>query len=108
MEENPERALRVLAVWFEVSPGDTRSAWDAGLLTDSRVQHLWDGERAVGLWLPRQEGYRELIRGSFAWDVYLLYGPEARWDGRPWPLLSLGSPIISKADRLRDSLVPLL
>jgi hypothetical protein len=43
---------------------------------DARATHFWD---ASGLLV---HGYDPVLGlGQDAWDVYLLYGPTARWDG---------------------------
>ena len=58
---------------------DSRSAWDGSVLSDSRVKQFWDEQRVVGQWFAEHvNGYR-----GTAWDVYYLYGPEAKWDTVP-------------------------
>lgn len=108
LEKNPEAEVRVYAVWFDVLSSDDRSAWSPSLMSDSRVVHLWDEEKAVALWLPDQEEYRDLVRGPLAWDIYFLYGPEATWDRIPWPVVSSGSTIIGKSADLQRHILPLL
>ncbi|HXV63133.1 MAG TPA: hypothetical protein VEK15_20710 [Vicinamibacteria bacterium] len=49
------------------------------LIPDIRARHFWDESRALGNALaPILE-----TQMSMAWDVYLAYDGEARWDGTP-------------------------
>jgi hypothetical protein len=62
------------------------------LVPDARVTHYWDGGGVT----MRQ--YRSALGLSEdAWDIYMVYGPRARWDGElpPKPdywMHQLGSP----------------
>ena len=87
LEKNPEAEIAVYAVWFNVLPSDSRSAWDAELLTDRRVTHHWDADRITGRWFADNIGFSH---GSLAWDVYYLYGPGANWEEIPEPLAGSG------------------
>ena len=98
----------VYVVWFDVLASDDRSAWDPGLLFDDRVLHYWDSERFLGTWLPQQEEYQEHVFGPLAWDIFFLYGPDARWEETPGPLVSSGSTVISKSGRLEKAVTALL
>ena len=118
LEENPREALNVYAVWLPMLPGDGRSEWNEDLLTDSRVEHFWDaGAKVAGKWF--RDHVEELRRdkapgadhmqGAFgnqraAWDVYFLYGPDAKWDSRPEPIVSWGRPVFGTEERLRKDL----
>jgi hypothetical protein len=43
---------------------------------DQRATHYWDGD---GQLVSR---YREVLGlNEPAWDIYMLYGPDARWEG---------------------------
>jgi len=82
----PEAELRVYVVWLPVlsrmSPealaGGARSG--AKRLPDARVRHYLDPEARLGehytraLALPMEDP---------AWDVFLVFGPEARWEKAP-------------------------
>ncbi len=61
-----------------------------------------------GVWLPRQEVYKPVIFGPLAWDIFFLYGPEAVWEEVPVPLITSGSTIIAKRDRLGSGISQLL
>lgn len=48
------------------------------LLPDERVIHYWDGEKKIG------EAYKSILElDRTAWDVYLLYPPDAEWKEQP-------------------------
>jgi hypothetical protein len=96
--------LRVYVVWLPMVWSDTRQAWESSVLADPRVLHLWDEKRITGQWFAEHiGGYRGISR-----DIYYVYGPEARWDLAPSPLMSQGRPIYHQGGALRTSLLPLL
>ena len=95
-------------MWFDVLLGDDKSKWRADLLDDPRVTEYWDADREIGEWFPMQEDYESLIFGPLAWDIFFLYGPEARWESVPLPVISSGNTIIARRGRLADSIAPLL
>ncbi len=108
METNPDAQLRVYAVWAETVSRNRRT-WSPDLMQDPRVMHLWDEEAVVGRWFPKQEELRQLtgptpLAGSF----YFVYGPEARWDRIPSPVVGAGHPIIDRRKDLRRDILPLL
>ena len=40
---------------------------------DPRVTHLWDEEAELGLWFPKQDGYRGLVFGPLLWNLHWLF-----------------------------------
>jgi hypothetical protein len=74
----------------------------ADLLVDERATHYWDGERRLGRYVAGMLGN---AAGAAAWDVFLLFGPEATWGDRPD---DAGSPVISEAGQLERALRPYL
>ena len=50
---------------------------------DPRVTEAWDGNRDIGLLFARRLGLE-----GIAWDVYLVYGRGARWEGSEPPMPS--------------------
>ena len=74
----------------------------AELLVDARAKHYWDGDRELGLEVARILGSGD---GSAAWDVFLVYGPDATWGDRP---AATGSPVISESGALKRALDPYL
>jgi hypothetical protein len=81
-------------------PGDANPEV-AELLVDARAKHYWDGDRDLGHEVASILG-RD---GQAAWDVFLVYGPDAAWGDRP---AATGSPVISKSGALKQALDPYL
>lgn len=82
-------------------PGDANPEV-ADLLVDDRARHYWDGERKLGLAVARMLGRGS---GGAAWDIFLLYGPDARWSDVPD---AVGSPVIAESGTLERALRPYL
>lgn len=74
----------------------------ADLLVDDRATHYWDGRRRLGRAVARTLGFGS---GAIAWDIFLVYGPEAKWGDRP---KAVGSPVISESGALARALQPYL
>jgi len=110
LEKNPDADLTVLAIWFNVLPGDSRESWSADLFRDQRVEELWDEERAVGRWFAEDPELadRGLTGTGVMWDTYLLFGADARWVDRPSPLAGAGATIVRKRHQLAEELRMLL
>jgi hypothetical protein len=53
----------------------------AKLLHNANVRHYWNPSRSVGDALTKSIGLKNEKGDVFAWDVWLIYGPEATWDG---------------------------
>jgi hypothetical protein len=84
LERLRDRKVAVYVLWVPISKLDTRALADraAALLTDSRGRHFWTGDQQIAQAFAKPLG---LARGP-AWDVYLVYGPDALWtDGVPAP-----------------------
>lgn len=77
LAERPQLAdVPVHVVWV---PMLRAAAPDVPLATrvvpDARAAHYWDADGVLG------RGYRAVLGlDEAAWDVYALYGPDARWD----------------------------
>ena len=59
----------------------------------------------------KAKGYRPLPAKDnhpLAWDIFFLYGPDARWEEVPLPVVSSGSTIIARKDRLKEFIAQLL
>lgn len=103
--------LSVYAIWFNMYPSDKRERWPADILTDSRVVHYWDEPKNVGKWygarLPEMQTSvapdSVENEGPILWDVYLVYGPESRWDDAPTGLRRWGRTILKTRESLRQS-----
>jgi hypothetical protein len=69
----------------------------ADLLVDDRARHYWDGERRLGHAVAWELGYGS----GAAWDIFLVYGPDAKWGDAP---IAVGSPVISQSGALERAL----
>jgi hypothetical protein len=105
LTRNPSADVRVYAVWLNMLSGDSRAQWNSGTLNDSRATHLWDEPKAIGMWFAQGVSRQP---GGIAWDVYALYGPDARWSQDPPPPVSSGGTIIARREQLRFAIAPLL
>ena len=72
-----DSTLRAYVVWVPKLGGEEKDVPVATrFMPDDRAKHYWDsGGRLMRSYT------RVLSLSEDAWDVYLLYGPEARWDG---------------------------
>lgn len=68
--------LRVYMVWVPKSRGLERDVASATTqYPEPRAMHFWDAPSVL------VTGYRETLQLSEdAWDVFMVYGPDARWD----------------------------
>jgi hypothetical protein len=76
------------APWLRIASGsDVPKA--AQLLQNPNVQHYWNPSGEFGRLLSKAVGLRNGDRQVYAWDVWLLYGPDAKWEvgGPPPPQL---------------------
>jgi hypothetical protein len=68
------------APWSRVAKGqDIPKA--AQLLHNPQVQHYWNPSGAFGQLLSQAVGLKNDEHPVYAWDVWLIYGPEAKWEG---------------------------
>lgn len=62
-------------VWVPKTEGAREDVPDAmELVPDARARHFWDGQGALMAAYTRVLGLSE-----DAWDIYMVYGPDARW-----------------------------
>ena len=57
----------------------------AKLLRNDHVQHYWNASGSFGRELSDGLGLRVDGEAVYAWDVWLVYGPDAVWDGEHPP-----------------------
>lgn len=72
--------LAAYIVWLPILAGDNREAAEArtGEFAEKRLSYFWDGDKLTGkIW------QQKLGLNGIAWDVYFLYGSEARWEDAP-------------------------
>lgn len=53
----------------------------AQLLRNPHVQNYWNPSGAFGQMLSQGVGLKNAEHAVYAWDVWLIYGPEAKWEG---------------------------
>ena len=75
--------LRVFVIWTPRYFGDNRAQAlvSMKLVGDKRAMHFWD---ATG-WLGKHYGRALKLPGrrTFAWDVYFVFAPDAKWEQAP-------------------------
>jgi hypothetical protein len=76
----PVLGIARYAPWLRVSGGkDVPKA--AQLLENPNVQHYWSPTGVFGHLLSKAVGLKNGEHQVYAWDVWLIYGPEAKWVG---------------------------
>jgi hypothetical protein len=111
LSAHPDANVRVYAIWLPIFPDDARETVPAGAFTDRRVVQWWDQEKLVGRWYAQRmrDMERRLAQGSIdvggtvLWDAYVVYGPDARWNGAPTGLHRWGRPILATRASLNDA-----
>ena len=81
MEKQPNAKVEAFVVWSSQLSGGADDVPEAAtLMRDARARHYWDGDRVLGTIYQTLELGEDRLRGHEpAWDVWLLFGPEARW-----------------------------
>ena len=99
--DNP--SVRAYVVWVPMNralerdvPMATKEIWDA------RATHYWDADGQL------IESYRGVLGGfnEPVWDTYILYGPEAKWDGERPPAPAFWMHQLGSAKRPRVTTGP--
>jgi hypothetical protein len=103
LERFPDAELAVYVVWLPVLPSDERFGV-ADVLVDERVRQFWDNDRLVSDEVGRLAGSSE----GLAWDVYLVFGPDATWNRRLPAPLGTGAPVVVQIEALATLLRPYL
>lgn len=84
--------LQTFVVNVSVLGGKARDVGPATkLLHNSYVHEYWNSSGAFGWQLAEAVGLKHNGKLAYAWDVWLLYGPDASWDGQlpPRPLIMM-------------------
>jgi hypothetical protein len=73
----PDPRLSPFVVWVpKVRGKQSHIAFATRSIPDARASHYWDNRGRL------MEAYQELLHlPEDGWDLFLLYGPEARWEG---------------------------
>jgi hypothetical protein len=104
LAKNPSADLKVYVVWLPMLATDARALWDPTIISSAQAKHYWDKDKAISAWFSKLPGDYEGVD----WDVYYLFGPEARWEDKPTPIRSVGATILYEQDKLLKSIEPLL
>lgn len=77
--------VRVYAVWMPIlEHDDEASAAEASsTLIDQRARHFWNPDRAIGRETARVLRVQDKL--EIAWDLFLVYGPDASWTAPGMP-----------------------
>ncbi|HKQ08141.1 MAG TPA: hypothetical protein VJ464_23650 [Blastocatellia bacterium] len=81
LKDIPDDRVRAYIVWLPIFGGDFKGASQerSKSFSDERVNYFLDPDSLTGeLWKPVLK-----LNDDIAWDVYLLYGPDAKWDKEP-------------------------
>ena len=65
----------------------------------------WDEQTLAGRFFAENEGFNF---GPVAYDIYYLYGPNAKWEQKPSPLVGSGYTVLGKSGRLLEDINKLL
>ena len=57
----------------------------ATLVHNERVKHYWNASGEFGRTLSKVAGLSSGDKPVYAWDVWMIYGPDATWEGRDPP-----------------------
>lgn len=107
LDAYPEADIAVIAVWFNMYPGDQKAKWDPIIIDDARVSHYWNEGKQLGRWYA-EEGVYTRFGGDIAWDMFILYGPDSKWDEGTQAIISSGATIIREQDLLLETAIPFL
>ena len=91
----------MLAIYFDVGPGDSRKKWKAHL-HDPRVVSYWDEGAVVGRKLAESPQWTEPF--PYVWDAWILYDATSKWPGSLPGALDSGGPVEDRIEELRAAL----
>lgn len=94
--------LRVFMVWLPIHEGDDRedAVRSASRISDPRAIHLWGPDLELTEVFKEPVGLEE----GPAWNLYLLYGPDARWgETVPEPVSFMHQRLKLSTDRTLDA-----
>jgi hypothetical protein len=79
-------ALRTFVVHTPVlGAKEADTANTCKLIHNDRVTHYWDPKQEMGTVFSIAENMKKGDKQVYAWDVWLIYGPEAEWTGSEPP-----------------------
>jgi hypothetical protein len=104
LEAKPQAELAVSAVRVPFLGGTRCGIHLTARASRPPVMQFWDDAALTSDWFAEQVEHS----AAPAWDVYHLYGPDARWADVPAPFVSSGATIIARTSDLRAAIAPLL
>jgi len=95
LEKFSSPRLQAILVWEPMREGDgpVIAAQQADTIHDARIFQGWNKNRSVGKLFGETLGLHEI-----AWDVYLIYKPGIKWEGRQPPSPSFWMHQLQSAD----------
>lgn len=84
--QDPRLQTFVVHVPVLKPPAKTKDiAAAAALLHNAHIRHYWNPSGSFGWALSEAVGLKRGAETVYAWDVWLIYGPETRWEGTAPP-----------------------
>jgi hypothetical protein len=80
LEQVPDKNVRAYIVWLPMLESDNREQAErrSAEFADERLSYFWDGDQLTGaVW------EQVLDLSCMAWDIYVIYGEDARWEQDP-------------------------
>ena len=97
LAQTDDRRLRAYVTWVPMFRGREADVPKASTeVPDWRAAHFWDGGSVLTRQVRQTLGLNEP-----AWDIFLLYGPEAKWEGDQPPAPSYWMHQLGSARRPR-------
>jgi hypothetical protein len=73
------------------------------VFTDPRVRHFRDQDKIAGEWFAALNG-----NPGMTYDLYYVFGPEARWEDAPAPMRLAGATVITDTAEIEAALASAL
>lgn len=102
LKQIPDHRLSVYMVWLPINAGDGLEVAQrsARPVSDPRVAHFWIPDHSLAEAFKAPIGLEE----GTAWDVFLLYGRDARWGEQiPSPVSFMHQGLKLSEDRVLDA-----
>lgn len=82
LSKTDDQRLQTFVVHVPVLGGKEKDVTPSKkLLQNAHVRHYWNPSGTFGRLLAEAVGLKRGDELVYAWDVWLIYGPDARWDG---------------------------
>jgi len=101
LRKYPDADVRVIAVWQAIR-GDGIGDQTHAIFDDTRVVQVSDPDLEIGTWFGDRDRQFH-TGGGVAWDVFMLFGPDATFATLADHLQVSGGTIIAERAKLRDA-----